>query len=134
MSVIRLRTVLQGNLRLLQVSSLAFVLVAALVMTQTGLSLLGALMSGFFFGGFAWIPCAILFIGFQLMTDDSAANATPTESPRPEPDPFSEARDRYIRGEIDEDEFEARLDRLLDDDTSESSRVGRETELATERR
>ncbi len=127
----RLQTALRENLRVLQLSFLAFVLLPAIVVALGGGGTI-ALAAGLV-GGLFWIPCATLFIGFQLIADDPTTETTSAASPQPEPDPISEARDRYLRGEIDEEEFEARLDRLLDG-ASKSSRDDRETELATERR
>ncbi|MDY6818610.1 MAG: SHOCT domain-containing protein [Halobacteriales archaeon] len=46
----------------------------------------------------------------------------PTASEATQPDPLETLRERYARGEIDEAEFERRLDRLLDTESPQAAK------------
>lgn len=56
--------------------------------------------------------------------DDPDDDADPPDSP----DPISILRERYARGEIDEAEFERRVERLIETDTIEAAKRSREHE------
>jgi len=74
---------------------------------------LGALIPAtFIFGFFVIIPLvALLGDDFPLVESTAADGESATAT---EPDPLATLRERYATGEIDEAEFERRLDRLLE--------------------
>lgn len=64
-------------------------------------------------------------------SDDEHDDADPSDPSDPS-DPLSIVRERYARGEIDEAEFERRVERLLETDSTESTKRQSERESARE--
>ena len=107
---------------ILLVSTLAFFL--GLVMLMTGQAV-------------TVVPLIIGFLGFAFVKIDSnqitnRIGAT-TDSSTEEQEALDVLRARYARGDIDQTEFESRLDDLLSTETVEQASEHRDENLATEK-
>lgn len=107
---------------ILLVSTLAFFL--GLVMLMTGQAV-------------TVVPLIIGFLGFAFVKIDSnqitnRIGAT-TDSSTEEQEALDVLRARYARGDIDQTEFESRLDDLLSTETVEQASEYRDEDLATEK-
>lgn len=78
-----------------------------------------------------WVPFYVVFIvGFAvvlplagiLFDDEEETVAESGPDPEPDVDPLAELRRRYAEGEIDELEFERRLERLLETEDEATAR------------
>ncbi|ELZ29205.1 hypothetical protein C475_03274 [Halosimplex carlsbadense 2-9-1] len=71
--------------------------------------------------GWLLLTPLLLFVGTELLP--MLRNRTDDGAEAPETDPLDELKTRYARGEIDEREFERRVDRLVELDTGDTGGV-----------
>ncbi len=108
---------------------------SVLLILGAALVLLGAVGPGPV-GPVAVLGIVTLLAGFLL--DEPVASLLRRENAeRSTDDPVSDLRERYVRGELDQEEFERRLERVLDDDPEvgrdhDSTDGHRDAEVLTE--
>jgi uncharacterized membrane protein len=74
------------------------------------------------------IGCVLYYAGYEEVAaplDDHTEKSSTEE-------PLTVIREQYVRGEIDEKEFERRMEQVLESETAEKAREYRDRELSTE--
>ncbi|NUB92654.1 SHOCT domain-containing protein [Haloterrigena sp. SYSU A121-1] len=114
-----------------------FVAILTLALTSlAGLAGLGALAGVITIVGWFVLTPILLFWGDEvalMLGDDEPTGATRTGEPESDSDPLEELKRRYAAGEIDDAEFERRLERLVAVDEIPDDAIGTGTaDAATE--